>query len=131
MPGKIPFSWKVFFSTCFELDFAEKLHLIFFVFVITVAPSAPRSFSLVPSSIAASWNIPLPTNGVITSYTVVCNDTFMLVLQPSPSDLAIVETVLTGLQPFTVYECSVFANTSAGRGPESETRVAMTTEAGE
>ena len=55
----------------------------------------------------------------------------MLVLQPSPSDLATVETVLTGLQPFTVYECSVFANTSAGRGLESETRVAMTTEAGE
>ena len=55
----------------------------------------------------------------------------MLVLQPSPSDLAMVETVLTGLQPFTVYECSVFANTSAGQGPESETSIAMTTEAGE
>ena len=53
----------------------------------------------------------------------------MLVLQPSPSDLAMVETDLTGLQPFTVYECSVFA--SAGWGPESETRVAMTTGAGE
>ena len=55
----------------------------------------------------------------------------MLVLQPFPSDLATVETILAGLQPFTVYECSMFANTSAGRGPESETRVAMTTEAGE
>ena len=55
----------------------------------------------------------------------------MLVLQPSPSDLAMVETDLTGLQPFTVYECSVFAKTGDGRGPESETRVAMTTEAGE
>ena len=53
----------------------------------------------------------------------------MLVLQPSPSDLAMVETDLTNLQPFTVYECSMFAGT--GRGPESETRVAMTTEAGE
>ena len=51
----------------------------------------------------------------------------MLVLQPSPSDLAMVETDLTGLQPFTVYECSVFANTGAGWGPESETRVTMTT----
>ena len=113
----------------------RKLHLIFFVFVITAAPSAPRNFSLVPSTdpamLAASWNIPLPTNGVITSYTVVCNDTFMLILQPSPSDLAMVETVLTGLQPFTVYACYVFANTSAGRGLQSETRVAMTTEAGE
>ena len=55
----------------------------------------------------------------------------MLVVQPSPSNLAMVETVLTGLQPFTVYECSVFANTSAGRGLESETSVAMTAEAGE
>ena len=55
----------------------------------------------------------------------------MLVLQPTPSDLAMVETDLTGLQPFTVYECSVFANTGDGRGPESETRVVMTTEAGE
>ena len=55
----------------------------------------------------------------------------MLVLQPSPSDPAMVETDLTGLQPFTVYECSVFANTGAGRGLESETRVAMTTEADE
>ena len=109
--------------------------MIFFVFVIIAAPSAPRSFSLVPSTdpamLAASWNIPLPTNGIIISYTVVCNSTIVLVLQPSPSDLATVETVLTGLQPFTVYECSVFANTSAGRGLESETRVAMTTEAGE
>ena len=109
--------------------------MIFFVFVITVAPSVPRNFSLVPSTdparLTASWNIPLPTNGVITSYTVVCNDTFMLVLRPSPSDLAMVETDLNGLQPFTVYECSVFANTSAGRGLETETSIAVTTEAGE
>ena len=55
----------------------------------------------------------------------------MLVLQPSPSDLAMVETDLTGLQPFTVYECFVFANTGDGRGLESEARVAMTTKAGE
>ena len=55
----------------------------------------------------------------------------MLILQPSPSDLAMVETVLTGLQPFTVYECSVFANTSADRSLESEIRVTVTTQAGE
>ena len=50
----------------------------------------------------------------------------MLVLLPSPSDLAMVETDLTGLQPFTIYECSVFANTGDGRGPESATNIAMT-----
>ena len=55
----------------------------------------------------------------------------MLVLQPSPSDLTMVETDLTGLQPFTVYACSVFANTGDGRDPESETTATMTTEAGE
>ena len=42
----------------------------------------------------------------------------------------IVVTNLTGLTPFTVYECSVFATTNGGVGDTSNSSIAMTLEDG-
>ena len=42
-----------------------------------------------------------------------------------------VVTTLTGLTPFTVFECSVFATTNGGTGNASTPFLAMTAEDGE
>jgi hypothetical protein len=75
---------------------------------------------------------PNPTNGDILSYTVSCRengtmDEFMI--RQVVQDTATM-TQLTGLSPFTVYECFVTGNTSIGAGSESNVDVERTNEAG-
>ena len=85
-----------------------------------------------PDQLLASWATPDPTNGDITSYTISCRENGTM------SDFVLREVVLgmettvqlTGLSPFTAYECFVTANTSVGAGNASNSYVEITNEAG-
>ena len=117
------------YSTCFD-----SLYLI-------PVPSAPLNFSLEAVSateLSASWLEPDPTNGVILNYTVICNITnnqFYLEQDPTGGEVPIVSSTqmlslnISGLQPFTEYECNVVASTSVGQGDPSQSEVRRTTEA--
>ena len=102
-------------------------------FFFFTAPSAPTLFTLSPvfgnpEQLEASWAIPDPANGIIQSYTVVCNDS--LVFHFNASDNAVVTFLLTGLRPFTVYDCAVFATTGGGMGIASDSSIDITEEDG-
>ena len=113
--------------------------LILSMYLIPV-PSAPLNFSLEAVSateLSASWLEPDPTNGVILNYTVVCNITnnqFYLEQDPTGGEDPIVSftqllsLTISGLQPFTEYECNVVASTSVGQGDPSQSEVQRTTE---
>ena len=73
----------------------------------------------------ARWTIPESPNGVISSYVVNCNNTLSFTF-----DGVQVSAILTNLQPFTVYECSVYATTAARDGFFSTPSTARTAEAG-
>ena len=116
------------------------------------APSVPRSFTLgrvdgSPSELEANWTVPASTNGIIRNYTVECNnslavfnfddsgeeissDSMLLPELGSGGPAQMVTALLSGLAPFTVYECTVSASTNGGRGEASEAAVATTDEDG-
>ena len=108
-----------------------------FVFLISAAPSSPVNFSLstVPGNSAvleARWEEPEVPNGILRNYTVVCNGTLEFQAEASSNDgSGVVQTSLTDLTAFTVYECIVYATTDGGRGNSSDPSVAMTAEDGE
>ena len=99
----------------------------------SLAPSAPGGFTLFPvagspEQLEANWTIPDPANGVIQNYSVICNSSVLFSFDGSDDVVVIVH--LTGLLPFTVYECTVSAATNGGMGNASESAMAMTNEAG-
>ena len=111
-----------------------KIHACVYVCMSSAAPSAPRNFSLSPIAdnpreLQADWTIPFDTNGVIQSYTVMCNNSEVFVVEGSEAEM-ISSTLDGNFDPFTVYECSVSAATNGGVGDASETAVARTEQDG-
>ena len=108
---------------------------IFFIIYFCTAPSSPLNFSVstVPGSpyqLSALWSPPIPKNGIITAYTVYCNTSASQAYpeQMIGPNLATVRSVvnwtmlaatITGLNPYTNYDCYVTANTSIGEGMQS------------
>ena len=64
---------------------------------------------------------------MIQNYTVICNDSIVFVFDEYESMIIV---RLTGLLPFTVYECIVSAATNGGLGNPSDSSVARTKEDG-
>ena len=107
-----------------------------------------------PLNLFVTWTTPSETNGVIASYTVYCykptsdlgNGTQQHsgggsgMQQPDVGDESMyvhtivpgneTQAVVTGLEPYTTYNCYVVANTSAGAGNPSLARAATTDESG-
>ena len=100
-------------------------------FSFATAPSAPLNFTVStvpgsPSQLQANWTEPENRNGIIQNYTVVCNDS-----EVSQTFGGMEDSVrLIGLQPFTVYQCVVYATTNGGPGEESLPSSARTDEDG-
>ena len=102
------------------------------------APSAPQFFTVstisqMPTQLSASWTAPQTANGIIISYTISCRengtmDEFFITTVVSNGQATTVN--ISGLSPFTVYECFVTANTSAGEGDSSNVDTARTDEDG-
>ena len=87
----------------------------------------------------ARWIIPEEPNGAILNYTVMCNGSEVMAnsMTFGGSDAQLgsgeneISVTLVGLDPFTVYECSVSAATNGGVGDVAETAVARTEQDGE
>ena len=106
-----------------------------FALSLSPAPSPPLNFTLSEvtmssTELQASWIIPEFPNGVIMNYTVVCNGSIISIYDANLGSGDERAVTLTGLDPYTVYECSVFATTDGGVGNASETSVARTAEDG-
>ena len=104
----------------------------FFNFVV---PSAPRNFMLSTRSsrtLSASWAEPDPRNGIISNYTIRCNETeFGSAITPLTIEgNSVFTATLMGLTPFTEYECTISASTGAGEGNQSDPQTATTDEDG-
>ncbi len=82
--------------------------------------------------LSASWAEPAPTNGIISSYTIRCTEvTSNLSLAPfDVTSVTVLTTTLSGLIPFTKYECTISASTGAGEGSSSDPQRATTDEDG-
>lgn len=94
-----------------------------------------------PTQLMAVWSRPNPSNGIITSYIIYCNTSTSqfypeiasnVTLDPvSVNDGDSLEYTITGLDPFTNYDCQIAASTNIGEGVPSVTQMAQTAEAGE
>ena len=85
-----------------------------------------------PRTLMASWMEPDPTNGIISNYTIRCNDTISIVVRAPQviTDVSALSATLDGLTPFTTYECTISASTGAGEGASSGPQNATTDEGG-
>ena len=84
---------------------------------ITV-PGPPTNFIVVDTtstSVQISWSVPSVTNGIILYYTVVYSNTTHIV-ETVYSDVTF-QSNITSLNEYTVYNFTIYANTSAGAGP--------------
>ena len=95
-----------------------------------------------PNQLSALWSPPIPKNGIITAYTVYCNTSASQAYpeQMIGPNIAFDRTVvngttltatISGLKPYTNYECYVTANTSVGGGNFSTVAMARTAESGD
>ena len=98
-------------------------------------PTRPRNFTLervpgTPTQLRASWILPDTPNGVILSYTIRCTATIeaSIIIDVVGGDSLTV--LLEGLSPYTLYNCRVSANNSAGEGLSTDNETALTDEAG-
>ena len=128
-------------TTTSRLQCSPGSNLTLHVFSFLTVPSAPRNLTLESVStdatlLSASWVRPLPANGIITAYTLHCTGTEeqfyedQIVPEQFSQSLEgnVTSTTLEGLLPFTLYECNITANTSAGEGDESPSVVMRTNE---
>ena len=112
------------------------IHSLTHVFLLFHAvPTMPTSFSLMrvsgePQKLMASWSPPNRTNGIITAYTIYCQQVMNSYAIFETTD-DVLNAVLNDLQPFMSYSCYATANTSVGEGPPSNSETVMTDEAGE
>ena len=97
--------------------------------------------SAVSSSVLmATWIPPSSPNGIMTGYTVYCtvsqNQTYPEQVPTGGSTYTVFSVTsqtsvyLSGLLPFTFYQCYVTANTSVGEGNPSDTNTTQTNQAG-
>ena len=97
-----------------------------------LVPSSPLNFALAtfggsPTQLSASWSSPIPKNGIITGYSVYCNNqTYpeQVIGSNVPTFRSVVNgttlaVTLSGLNPCTRYSCYVTSNTSVGEGSPS------------
>ena len=81
-------------------------------------PGPPTNFIVADTtstSVQLSWGVPSVTNGIILYYTVVYSytaDTAEIIYGNSTF-----QSVITSLNENTVYNFTIYANTSAGAGP--------------
>ena len=97
---------------------------------VLTAPSSPTNLNLSMVSgnsmvLTATWSVPDPANGVLLNYTITCNGSISVTF-PAPA----VTVTVAGLQPYTVYSCSVVARTNGGVGDASNTAEERTAEDG-
>ena len=101
-----------------------------------------RSVPDSPSELILTWNLPLEPNGIITAYTVYCSERLsgsgdirdaLLIATDIMITVSenISQVVVTDLMPYTVYDCYITANTSAGEGSLSTVQSARTDESGD
>ena len=111
-------------------------------------PSAPTSVQVEtiagqPNQLLVMWQLPDTPNGLVTDYTVYCfgsdengSDTergttpSSILFQNSISNTTVdgseSSAVVGGLDPYTVYDCSVVAYTSVGDGEPSSVESGVT-----
>ena len=83
-------------------------------------PEAPTDFTAITISstvVQLSWNMPDVTNGILTNYTLMYTsnaDTSTLIFS-----FDIFGATITGLDQDSFYIFTIYANTSAGAGPNS------------
>ena len=99
--------------------------------ICSIVPSAPVNFTLSmvggsSTTLSASWMEPETTNGIISSYTLSCNTTGIMLAVNGSTFTATLE----GLTPFTGYTCIISASTGAGEGDSSAPQTATTDEDG-
>ena len=103
----------------------------------------PLNFQLsaVTSSVLmATWTPPSSPNEIVTGYTVYCtvslNQTYPEQVPTGGSTYTVFNVTsqtsvyLSGLLPFTFYQCYITANTSVGEGSPSDTNITQTNQAG-
>ena len=73
----------------------------------------------------ATWSLPDPANGVLLDHTITCNGSTS---ETFPA--ATMTVTVAGLQPYTVYSCSVVAMTIGGVSDASNTAEERTAEDG-
>ena len=94
-----------------------------------------------PNELLVVWTVPESPNGVVLNYTVYCDISEtsasgdMLTLEDTNTTTVVVSgnllsVVVTGLTPYTYYDCYVTANTSVGEGNASIVESAQTDESG-
>lgn len=107
------------------------------------APTPPRNFTLTqipssPSTLEADWDDPSTLNGILTNYSIFCRtSSTQFYSEQLSSDYQLVNTTvpsqtnvtITGLDPFTRYECYVTASTEGGESENSNNSSAITDEA--
>ena len=112
------------------------------LFIVPSEPQSPNVQTIpgAPVQLFVSWLPPLEPNGVITAFTVYCHKTNESNEENFTSDGEVktttapenaTETTISGLTPYTFYECFVTANTSIGEGIASNSVIARTDESGE
>ena len=85
-------------------------------------PEAPTDFTAITISstvVQLSWNMPDVTNGILTNYT-------LMYMYTSNADISTIifsfdtfGAPITGLDEDSFYLFTIYANTSAGAGPNS------------
>ena len=103
------------------------------------APDAPENFTVTvidSSSVVATWNNPLDSNGIILRFLLTLNLTFGQSYLPQPENTSYpnlarnqFELVIPGLHPFARYVFMLTAETSFGEGNVTDA-FEMTNEAG-
>ena len=94
-----------------------------------------------PYQLSAQWSTPIPDYVNFTAYTVYCNTSVsqaypeQMIGPNVPTVRSVVSgttlaAVITGLNPYTNYDCYATANTSVGEGNNSVVVTARTAEAG-
>ena len=88
--------------------------------ILYTVPEAPTNFTVEPvasTMIELSWNPPDVTNGILLYYTVVYyNNTDTLTMVYTNETF---NTTITDLNEDTLYPFVIYANTSAGAGPNA------------
>lgn len=110
-----------------------------FFFSVPTEPLGPGLSQIAgkPTSLSVNWKKPQILNGIITHYTVYCEDTRLVgdslsLGMENGTEVGgnITSAIVVGLLPYTTYDCFVTASTSAGEGNYSIVVSATTDESG-